>query len=267
MPSLLLKVGPGAGYEDGDILQAFNRRRIRSAHAERLALTEARQHRRDKSGLISDTDPARDWCEAVCEFRFERLSKTEVRITRLSDGETLRIVSGKPYTGFRGKREVMHVEALLSRAHASGKRTLFGRVGREVWYGGREDRSNATLDAVWSAIEAKLGERETDYQLWPYGRLDLQHHLAIPVEDFDDARRTELEAPLREQVGTDEEGQPTYETRAKREHNVDWRSRTAGLGVTEKDVEDRKLTVDVRESVTALRDTDIVAAKSLLEAR
>lgn len=80
--TIALKVGSGSGYEDGDILCCWNRRHIRCVHAQHIC--HVRTAARNGDGLIPLTHHARDWFEHTHEYRFERVSATEVRRTNLA---------------------------------------------------------------------------------------------------------------------------------------------------------------------------------------
>lgn len=193
MADLLLKVGDGNGYADGDILCAFNRRRIRCCHAEHLcSLTQAGF---THYGLRPINALARDFREAVCQYRFERISGREIARINLWTGERV-VFSDVPIFVDR-KWQAIDVDLFIRRQQSHPNHAIFGAPGLELWYGGSEDRSHPKLDRVWRAIELKTPTRELEpqFQLWPMGRLDIQHHLPIRVDDFDDLEAESLVAP------------------------------------------------------------------------
>ncbi len=95
---LILKIGDqqtasGLGFEDGDVICAFNRRRIRQVHAE--GICHVRRAPRNGSGLIRLDAVIRDWYEATHQYRNERVSRTEVLRTEIATG-TQEVFSDKP---------------------------------------------------------------------------------------------------------------------------------------------------------------------------
>jgi hypothetical protein len=193
MADLLLKVGASNGYADGDILGAFNRRRIRCVHAEHLCHLGLAGFTRD--GLRPVDALARDLREACCQYRFERVSRTEIERVEIATGARVR--SGAVPVEVDGQRQQMDVDLFVRRRKRHSRHGLFGTPGSEQWYGGKTDRSDAKLSLVWQAIEAKTArlETEAEFQQWPMGRLDIRSHLPIQVVEFDDATAETLIAP------------------------------------------------------------------------
>lgn len=185
MADLLVKVGAGASYEDGDILNGFNRRRIRCVHAEELCHLKHEGY--TYYGLRDLNALARDLREACCQYRFERVSPTEVERVTIATGDR-QLFSDIPVL-IDGKWQAIDVGEFLKRRVRHPRHGIFGSPGAEIWYGGREDRSHAALDQVWTAIETKTPRRESEagFQKWPAGRQDLKSHLMLKVDEFDDS--------------------------------------------------------------------------------
>lgn len=240
MAELLLKVGDRsadpADYKDGDILCAFNRRRIRCVHAE--SICHVRKAQRNASGLILLSEPSRDWYEATHEYRFERVSATEMRRTMIATGES-EILSDRP----NAKGEYIDVRAFIERRkRRRNKHYLFGEDGAEVWYGGTITADHPRLDVVWNAIETKTPLRERDHGLWPAGEQELRSHLFVRTTDFDDA---EAESLVASEVDDSDPDNPVVVQ--KRERTVDWKARL-GLNAGERaDIEDRSKRIDFRD--------------------
>lgn len=255
MAELLLKVGdrgPDPDYRDGDILCAFNARRIRCCHAQHLC--HVRTASRNSSGLIVNSDLARDWFEATHQFRFERISPTQVRRRNLWTADE-DMLSGRP----NDRGEAIDVGLFVRRRKRNPSHRLFGVDGREVWYGGKIDLSEAALTTVWQAIEGKSQHREQNYRRWPAGVQERKSHLLIETDEFDDAAGATLESPEAE-LQQDEAGADVQVTVRKRRHGVDWRR---GLSLTAADIEavqDRTREFDLRERGPFLR-AQIVAQK------
>lgn len=257
MSELVLKVGAGANYEDGDILCAFNRRMIRCVHAQHLCFERGpdRRFARLNNGLLPDTDVARDFMEATHEFRFARTGSDTLTITRISDGQEINITSNQSFIGFNGRAQAMDVQEFVARRRESLARPnaqgipMFGSDGREVWYGGKQDYSDAVLDTVWTAITNKLGRQDSEFPLWPAGRQDLKSHLFLPTDDFDDIEAQALIAP---QIDDSDPDNPV--TVHKRARRVDWRAIVDDIGESRGRIEDRTIVVDVREKMSPALD-------------
>lgn len=208
---------------------------------------------RNAIGFVDKGDVAQDWYEATHQYRFERLNKTEVRITRLADGETKRIQSNVAYIGFRGRREMMSVDSYVQRraatfreANSRGKLLFGDHIHQVTWYGGRFRAYRAELDVVWSAIESKTRHRKADHQPLrnQLSQVQLKRHLVLPVDDFDDETAGELSSPL-----VDDSDPENPETLAKRRFTVDWRvlfPLNIPPEVSADDVLDRRKPVDPR---------------------
>lgn len=93
MAELLLKVGDRSpadwDYKDGDVLCAFNRRRIRCVHAEHLCHVKAAGF--NGGGLRPANSLARDFREACCQYRNERVSRYEIDRVDIATGSRERL--------------------------------------------------------------------------------------------------------------------------------------------------------------------------------
>lgn len=222
MAELLLKVDAGSGYDDGDILCAFNRRAIRCCHAQHIC--HPKQARRNASGLIVVEDVLLDWYEVTHQFRFERVSATEVERVTIATGERERL-GAKP----NEKGEAIDVRLFVRRRKLKPTHRLFGEDGHEIWYGGRIDFGVDAVERVWDAIEGKTEHRRNaaEFVRWPMGRLDVRSHLPIAVDEFDDAEANELVS-----ADIDDSDPENPVVLAKRKHGVDI-ERGLGLSVAE----------------------------------
>ena len=268
MAELALKIGDSSGYEDGDIVEAFNRRRIRCVHAEHIC--HVKDAGTTNGGLRSD-GLAREFREACCQYRFERVSKREVQRVEIRTGDVQRFSSldwvaegvlvphgvdfdslPRRFNEKLGRYERLYcscendageyidVEEYLAHQLRHPQHAIFGAPGREVWYGGRTDTSNGRLDIVWRAIEAQSEHREADYTLWPIGREEAKHCLFISVDDFGEDERRRMTASEYNGEGRDRR------VIRRRILHVDWRN-LPGLSAELKiDIADRSTPVDVR---------------------
>lgn len=199
MASLLIKIGDGPNYKDGDILFAVNRRRIRCVHAEHICHIKRAGVTRE--GLRPANALARWFREHTHQFQFQRVSRTVIERKNLWTGE-------REWYG----PESIDVPLFVARRLRHERHVIFGESGREFWFGGRKDFSHAALDKVWHEIESRTNERETSYTQWPFTPHELRTFRAITVNDFDDATSSELMAPIRE-----------GSTLVKRKYRVNWR--------------------------------------------
>ncbi len=254
MAELALKIGSVSAdpkhYQDGDILAAFNSRRIRCVHAQHIC------HVKQAGGGVGihrdDAHVARDWFEHTHQYRFERVSRTEIRRITLAD-LTEDLIDGTPRR-IDGRAQHMNVETYIQRRLAHDRHRIFGSAGAEVWYGGNTDVSDSTLTLVWNAIETKTAFREVDFPLWPAGRQDLIVHLFLTVDDFDEREASSLVAPELDETDPDN---PI--TLRKRERHMDWRDEIPTREHT--DIEDKATSVDLRESMTPLVRVDTVKTR------
>ena len=99
MAELAIKVGSGANYKDGDILCAFNSRRIRCTHAQHIC--HVKQAGGGIGGLRDNAHVARDWFEHTHQYRFERVSRTEIKRILLSDMSEV-LINGGPKRKIQG---------------------------------------------------------------------------------------------------------------------------------------------------------------------
>ena len=202
---LNLIIGRHATYEDGDILSACNRLTIRRMAGWRVC-GERNSDRQfsglNRDGFLPSTHLLRDWHEAVCECRFERLNRIQAKLIRLSDLREIVVTTGELYTNFRGQTgRQMHVEQFCRRQIATFKKTnaqgkaLFSDDGDDnkiSLYYGRTDSSHANMDTVWTAIMNKTGRLEADETTYrkepPFGG-HKRGRVVVRVDDFSDRER------------------------------------------------------------------------------
>jgi hypothetical protein len=217
MAEIQLIVHPKNRWQDGQILNAFNDARIRRDHCilscfehgetKRINGVLTRRLKREKSdGLLPLGDVAQDFCDATHESKAERTGRKSCIITRISDGETIRIDGTKPVQWWDGRMVAMDVEAHFAARDKHGKKgVVFGCIGRECWYGGKIDFSPSKIESVVPKIRTKLEVDldESQFCLWPCGRKSIREFLVVRTEDF-----------------TDEHARQMCES-----HQVDWRER------------------------------------------
>jgi hypothetical protein len=266
----MLKIGAGAGYEDGDIVHAFHDAEILAIHAEQICLPRprvdgVRQWQGLLGGSLAYLPPgslAQACCELVFEFRYERISASELRITRLRDDEQRTVRSGKSFTGFDGRPQRIDVALATGRmmrtlASPGGRgRPVFGADAIHVtWYGGRRKRASEYAGDVWDAIEAVTEYSRSTFGRAPLGRMTARTKLMVPtLSDFTDARKDALESSEIDETDPDN---PVVIR--KRRHRVDWEG-ALGLDAAQRaQVRDKSRAVDLRDVLSI--DDRVIEAK------
>ena len=252
MAELLLKVGAGAGYEDGDIVCAFNDLSVQNIHAQHICHPWKATVNTD--GLLDAGTVIEDYYKRVSQYKFKRISATEVRRTDLetSTSETL---SSTP----NANGEAIDVALFLSRrkAHKASnnapKMPLFGSEGSEIWYGGNTTITSITVDLVWQDIEAKTVERKSSYPDWPLTDTEKKHFLVVPTLDFDQQKQAELIEP---EYDTTDPGNPILVRKRKRK--IDYTNDLTISGDTLAKISDRDTIVEKPKSTKY--DIDLVVA-------
>ncbi|MCY2967024.1 MAG: hypothetical protein NT069_25880, partial [Planctomycetota bacterium] len=139
MAEIAIKIGSSAVYGDGDIVDAFSTRRIRAAWAEMLC--HPWRQRPTKHGLRPGNH-CRDWFEATHQFRFDRVARNWV--TRIEIATGVQEIFGQlPNAAGEAIDVDLFVCRRLAEVAPGGgpRRAMFGKLGREVWYGGTVDTS------------------------------------------------------------------------------------------------------------------------------
>jgi hypothetical protein len=252
--NLAIKIGDSPTlslYEDGDLVDAFNRRRIRLCHADRIC--HPRINGVKVGGQLGTAYPLLEkYYQRQAQYRWERVSRTEVKRTNLWTlaevvyGSTPIEDPDRP-----GRMIHCHVEEHYGFHDRSRKLPLFGTVGAEIEYGGNSKRDGATTELIWDDIEAATPLRRVDHDLWPASVAELKHFLFVATDEFDDAE--ELKTPLTKLVPVTEENPDGIEIVKKRKHYIDWKADVAasvGNTANEADVLDRTKTVDIRDDET-----------------
>lgn len=242
MAEFLLKVDDGAGFEDGDIINAFNDRRIKCVHAEWIC--HPKHAPRNSGGLIVVDSLCWLFCGHSYQYLFERVSPEEVMRTQISTGQQ-DLFSNTP----TDNGEAIDVRAFVALRRRHPRCIMFGEDGAEKWFGGVRDFSLSVVVKAWKDIENKSDLKEKDHERWPMGKMDVKSHLPIAVDDFDDVEMGDLESPL---------GTPDNIIKV-RKHGVKWKD---DLELNPGDinrVKDKRATFDLRERKKFLKS--IIKAK------
>lgn len=244
MAELVLKVGdyPDAkGYQDGDIICAFNQRRIRCTHAQYIC------HIRDTAfngdGLNVD-GIARKYQEFTYQYKFERVSEKEIKRIELSSMKE-EVFSNIPNV----KGEHIYVAEYIRRRLLHSIHRIFGTKDNEFWYGGNTDVSNTIMDNVWTMIEADTVNRESDFTLWPLTVIEKRGFLGLKINDFSEAEAMLFVESEYKTIGEEKILQK------KRRRSIDWQSLI--LPASKSDIQDKTKSVDIREQFTLNKVTQI----------
>ena len=241
MTDIIIKVkrdGDNSNYEDGDIVQTFTDKRIKSVYAEHICHRDKIGFKQD--GRRPDNSLTEMYLQKVSEYKFERISENEVRRTNIETQEQ-DVISGTP----NEKGEQMDVSLFVKRRLKHNRHLVFGEVGSERWYGGNTNK-NKIYD-VWKEIEKRTDKKEIDHAKFPCTDRTLTNYLVIKSEDLTDEEARELMEPLNkiEMV----EGKPEVTQVKKRKNKIDWKN---NLGLSESlkaQILDKKTKLDLREQV------------------
>lgn len=190
MANLILKVNDESDYRDGDILVACNKNKILTTHAAHIC----RSKERDQQGIFISS-LHQYWLESISEYKFERLSSIECRITRLADGQIKRFRSNEFFTGFNGKPSIMDIPLYVNRRLSNGKKPMFGEKGKEVWYGGKTSVSENSINLIWNRIEQESNFLRKNHIKWPVGNQEVKSHFIISTSEFTDREQSLLTSP------------------------------------------------------------------------
>lgn len=263
MANLMLKVIEGSGYDDGDILCAFNSKKILCVNAYNICFEKTIDRKwanLNEKGLLPLTDLAKDFCENSYEYRFEAKNQFLGRIIRLSDKEVINFTSNKTFIDFKGNAVRMDIEKFIAKQIETlnqiggNGRPIFGNnLSNITWYGGEINLNLDNINSIWNAIENKSENLRKNYNEWPAGKLEIKHHLMISVDDFDDTVANDLISPLMD----DEDDTVVLK---KRKNNIDWQNTMNLSNKDKKQIMDKRVETDFRK--VNLKRSSIVKGKN-----
>jgi len=233
MTEIVLKVDPGAGYVDGDIIEAFTDRQILHVHSEHLG--DTRKFSFNGHGLNNITDLSKKIKDVYFEYRFERVNKTQVKRINLTTLEEE--IFGEP--------DIYVEQYIKYHTNSLGLRhQIFGTRDNEIWYGGGQDFSDTNVNAVWNHIETDTVNVRTDeeFTIYPIGVQDSKSHLLIPTTTFTDADAADLILPKTSGNG---------DLLNKRKHHLTWQTMDEFIG-NKTDIQNKNISVDYRKNSTKL---------------
>ena len=147
-------------YKDGDIVQAFTLDEIYYHHAQNkcnvknFGLDDVTGNRSPEELLIK-------FLEKTKTYKFERLNSNEVKKTNLITDE-VSILNKTP----NADGERIDVHAYLIRRLQKANHLIFGKSGREYWYG--KERNDIDINAVWNDIETHTDFLQSDHTRFPF---------------------------------------------------------------------------------------------------
>lgn len=270
MAEWVIKIGdsptPGR-YEDGDIVDVFNRRRIRLCHADMIC--HPRVDGKKVGGQLGNSYPLLEqYYQRQSQYKWERVSRTEIKRTNLWVGGEIVYGSTPVEDPDRPGRMIhCHVEQHFAFRNKSQKLPIFNRENFEVEYGGKSKRDAATAELIWDDIEAATPLWRVDHDLWPLSDTELRHFLVLPIVEFDDAVVEDLLAPLTRAVLVTEDNPDGMEVVKKRKNKISWKvlfPMDIPPITLPGHVQDRRRSVDVRgRSAGPLDRMNIVEVKAL----
>jgi len=229
MAELLIAVrnqGVDPQARDGDVVSAMSQHRIDKIHCQHQCFPRNSTGVKVRNGQLAEL-----YWQTVCQYKFEQISRTEVRRTDLRTlDEMVYDKTPHPVDG-RYINVALHLASLRRGGDKAG---LFGPQNNR-WYGGRETQTPATIDTIWGHIENNSTARRVDFFFAPWGLKDFRQLFCIQVDDFDE--------PTRHRYETHEAAVDGTITRFRR-NKVDWRLLTRTNTTT--DIRDVAIPVDER---------------------
>lgn len=240
MAELLLAIKDFGGFEDGDIIHAWNDDQVLMHHANKICYPN--KEAVDENGLRPLNTKFQKYLENTHQYKFER-DGLEVTRTNL----------------FTQESEVVDTDAVewMARRLATNlkptnsTKPIFGTPGNEVWYGGKFDVTKAS--DVWDMLE-KEGYDRTNYKDRPLFDKELTNFLVVPIQDVTTARVGTLTSP---QIDLTDPDNPV--TVKKRRYKIDYRNDLSSLSSGTKDKIGSEPTRKPRN--TTYDDTQVITDK------
>lgn len=253
MAELFLKVkrdnAPDPAYQDGDIIVAMNDRRIKDVHAQHIC-----HHKNtgfNSSGLRPPISLLYEYLSRVYQYRFDVVSKTEIKRTTLSNSME-EIISDKPNVS----GEYIDVGLYLERQLSNPNHLIFGSPGSEFWFGGDINADHTALDLIWQEIENRTIFKKIDHTHWPFTPIEMKSNLAIKVDDFTDTESATFVLPIFK-TGIDPETYIGNPIEKRRKYQVPWKD-SANLSPMISDIMDSSKTVDTRKDIILPKDVFVI---------
>lgn len=179
--NVVVRVRDGGRTKDEDVIQHFRPAVILRAHAFRYCHHALAGFTRE--GLRPNNGLAERFQQLSYEWRFARVSATEVLCQNLVTGDK-KIVDQHPRpSGRNGRMEHVYVQEYLRRRLRHPRHRIFGAPGREVWYGGRTLNDLDTTLRVWDMIQTLRPDvRITDHLDWWPSHREIRGWLWLGVD-------------------------------------------------------------------------------------
>lgn len=260
MAELVLQVGPHPRYEDGDILCAFNDRRVSEVHCAHICSPRLNPelNPRTKAGFLTPATLAEDMLAASHRYKFVRVSTLEVMRIDLDTLDEV-VFSNKP-RDIDGKAQAIDVPLFIARRLRSPDHGLFGAEGAEYWFGGERPPQMDALDVLWSRIEAETPLTKADHTLWPLTDTERKIFLPVAVEDHSDEQSSALVAPLMTEAKDAESAPVELKRRAV---SVDWKAKFG----ERPEILDKSAIADLRAEAAVLVTEAVAKPTEKAEAR
>lgn len=184
--NIIIKIGDGGGFEDGDIIHAFNSKKILDTHTQHIV--HPKNMERNSNRSIKANSVLETYLENIHEYKFERMSEKEVKRTNLWTSE-VDYVSDIPNMKGEYIDVPLYIERRLTLKPNQNK--IFGDKGKEYWYGGDTKITNEKLDEIWKDIEKKTSYKKNDYVDFPFSEKELKKFFVIKTNDFTDKEAQE----------------------------------------------------------------------------
>jgi hypothetical protein len=201
---------PSGSFEDGDIFLAINVKRMLDVNTQMIIGQNFENAPRNKDTYVIPDSLEDVYMANTMEYKFERISETEVKRTDLTDN-SYAIFSNVP----NENNEYMWVQEHIDHLMSSPRHKVFGTKGQEYWYGGKTLTDLDRLDTIWVEIEKRTEHRKVDNLDYNFAG---DKYLRIKVDDFDDATRSELESSITADSGGE------LITLKERKYKVDYKS-------------------------------------------
>lgn len=172
---LIVSVEDARGYEEGDVLNVFNSASVLRVHAQHEV--HPKRVARRASGAIQADTLLETYLDETKQYKFERISSTEVRRTdRFTN--SIDTISATP----NADGEYMNVQLYIDRRLKHDRNKVFGEEGAEYWFGGNSSITVTTMDRVWDAIETEKGIVRPS--TFPFTANEMRRYAVLRVADL-----------------------------------------------------------------------------------
>lgn len=264
MADALIKIATGGGqppFEDGDIIGVYPDCCILFKNAELVCGANRFGTPAPRAGILRPAGTLEQlWYERTHRYRHERVSKTEIMKVDLWGLEPAEIRRPPGVWAFNSSGQRVldgnDLDRMFARRLRNNTHNIFGPRGRETFYRGPVEFSNARMSHLWDGIEPVINRSRSEFMRMPFGRMDRRVHLCVTCDDMTDADAAELTRPDEEDVNGD---RSRVILRRQRRVMVPWEDTKFGLTERQRnDAKNRGLETDERDAMR-VRLADIEA--------